>query len=147
MIKPTKLTKIPRGSTPLQHLSFEQKIYLKSEKVKKVHGELVNALYDMQNWHLFQKKELSFPEQISLFTQWFGKPSLKKTLREKGETNIWIIEVNGNLYTLFLCSFAFFMETTLETPFDEAWVAVQEIEEVLFQDAKDKPYSMKTRKK
>lgn len=143
MIKATSIKKIPGRNIALQNLSFEQKIY---SSVSEKHGELVNTIYDMQNWHLFQKGELSLDEKVELFTNWFGPVSLKKKLREKGDTYIWIVDINGNLYTLFLCSYAFFMETPISTPFEDAIKATHEIEEFLFSNAKAKPSEMRKRK-
>lgn len=144
MIKPCDTKKLPSALIPLQRLSFEQKIYLNNEKVQDKHGKLVNLLYDLQHWHYFQKDEMTFKQKVELLNSMFGPFTLKKTLREKGETFIWLIDVNDSKYAIYFCSYALFMETPRSTDFHKVCEDTKEIAELVFKQAKAKPNSLKT---
>ena len=146
MINSTPLKKVPSLSVAIQNLSFEQNIYLKNKKVQEQHGDLVCLIYDMQNWPLFQKEELSFDQRIEKMNQWFGAYAIKKKMREKGDVYIWLVDVNGTIYSLYLCSYAFFMETKKSTDFEKVLVDVREIATLMFKDAKAKPRNLKLKK-
>lgn len=136
MIIPTTRKRNPNRSIAMQNLIFERNEYKQYEDL---HGKLVNYLYDLQNWHIFYPQELSFKEKVDLFTQWFGKENAIEKLPEKGSTYIWYVKINDDLYNLYLCSYAFFMEVSPKVTVPKACGDLKELGLVIFQGAKKSP--------
>lgn len=137
MIKPLIRKKNINNAVAVQNLIFEQKLEYKIYSDKQ--SLLVNKLYDIQHWHYFYGQDLDFKGKIDYLTRLFGKYSIKKKMPQKGDTYIWFVEINNHVYSVYQCSYACFMEVSLETDYEKVLVDIDVFMKGLFSKCKHSP--------
>lgn len=137
MIKPLIRKKNINNAVAVQNLIFEQKLDYKSNSEKQ--SLLVNKLYDLQHWHYFYGQDLDFKGKIDYLTRLFGKYSIKKKMPQKGDTYIWFVEINSQVYSVYQCSYACFVEVALERNYDQVLVDVDLLMTSLFSNCNHFP--------
>jgi hypothetical protein len=121
----------------VQNLIFEQKLNYKENM--DYQSKLVNKLYDIQNWHYFYLDSLSFDQKVKYLNKYLGTYSIKKMLKDKGTTYLWFLEIKGQKFTVYQCSYALFMEVELKSNYKDVLNNINEFMSILFSGCTQKP--------